>query len=58
MITPDLPRPSETPPILVVDDEEAMLMAIRESLRSLGYPVVTMSEPMASARDQPLRASA
>ncbi|MGH7970075.1 MAG: response regulator, partial [Limisphaerales bacterium] len=51
MITPDLSTPSETPPILVVDDEEAMLLAIRESLRSLGYPVVTISEPMAALEE-------
>lgn len=51
MTTPDLSTPAETPPILVVDDEEAMLVAIRESLRSLGYPVVTMSEPMAALEE-------
>jgi response regulator RpfG family c-di-GMP phosphodiesterase len=37
-----------TPPILVVDDEEIVLAALRETLRMAGYEVVTKSNPLAA----------
>lgn len=41
-------EPVPTPPILVVDDEEIVLAALRETLRMAGYEVVTNSNPLAA----------
>jgi response regulator RpfG family c-di-GMP phosphodiesterase len=36
------------PPILVVDDEELVLAAVRETLRQAHYDVLTLSDPLAA----------
>jgi response regulator RpfG family c-di-GMP phosphodiesterase len=43
--------PLVQPPILVVDDEEVITIALGEILRRANYDVVTMSEPLAALQE-------
>jgi response regulator RpfG family c-di-GMP phosphodiesterase len=41
----------QTPPILVVDDEEIVLAALHETLRQAGFNAVTTSEPLVALEE-------
>jgi response regulator RpfG family c-di-GMP phosphodiesterase len=43
-----LPQPAPFPPILVVDDDEVVLSVLRESLRTLGYELIALSDATAA----------
>ncbi|HWI58965.1 MAG TPA: response regulator, partial [Bacillota bacterium] len=50
MIAPAPPM-APMPPILVVDDEELVLAALREILRQAHYEVVTTTSPVAALEE-------